>query len=341
MADFNQFGSAQPLQSGETEHCARCEAMLADVLDGTLSLEEQAAFDLHLASCSTCSVMLADAQRGADWLEMLKSPRPEPSAALLERILAQTCNAQLSGQTASQPQLVSGKQRSGRGLWQASTILGHPGQVPAAAMQSQGRYPSSGKVLPFRGRGNVGFHLRSLGQTLLQPRLAMTAAMAFFSIALTLNITGVRVSDLRLSDLRPSVVRRNIYEANAHVLRYYDNLKVVYELESRVRDLQRTSSNDATYTLPSNQSAPAAQPVQPDNPQQDNQQQDNQQPEMSKPASKQARPKPGPGSSRREIPGGHIQFASSIERPDSAPATQDFVVFTPSILKYLQEGELV
>jgi hypothetical protein len=292
--------------------------MLADALDGTLSVEEQAAFDLHMISCSACSAMLADAQRGADWLEMLKSPRPEPSAALLERILAQTCNA-------SQPQLVPGKQRSARGLWQPSTLLGPPGQIPAAAMQPVGGY-ASGNVLPFRSRVAAGFHLRSLGQTLLQPRLAMTAAMAFFSIALTLNITGVRVSALRLSDLRPSSIKRNLYEANAHVLRYYDNLKVVYELESRVRDLQRTS-NDATYTLPSNQSAPAAEPVQ--------------QPGTSKPASKQARPKPGPGSSRRETPSGNVQLASSLERPDSVPVPPAFVVFTPSILKDLQEGELV
>jgi hypothetical protein len=302
--------------------------MLADALDGTLSVEEQAVFDLHLVSCSTCSAMLADARRGADWLEMLKSPRPEPSAALLERILAQTCDAE----TSSQPQLVPGKERSARSLWQPSTLLGHSGQVPAAAMRSAGGY-ASGNVLPFRSRIAASFHLRSLGHTLLQPRLAMTAAMAFFSIALTLNITGVRVSDLSLSNLRPSVIKRNIYEANAHVLRYYDNLKVVYELESRVRDLQRTSSNDATYTLPSNQSAPAAQ--------QDKQQQNDQQPGTSKPATKQARPKPGPGSSRRETPDGHVQFADFLERPDSVPATQAFVVLTPSILKDLQEGELV
>jgi putative zinc finger protein len=341
VADFNQFGSAQPLQSGETEHCARCEAMLADALDGTLSLEEQAEFDRHIASCSTCSAMLADARRGADWLEMLKSPRPEPSAALLERIFAQTCNAETGdAQTLGQPQLVAGKQRFGRSLWQPSTLLGHPvghsGQVPAAAMQPVGRY-ATGKVLPFRSRVAAGFHLRSLGQTLLQPRLAMTAAMAFFSIALTLNITGIRVSDLSLSNLRPSVIKRNIYEANAHVLRYYDNLKVVYELESRVRDLQRTSSNDSTYTLPSNQNAPAAQPVQ----RQDDQQQNNQQPGTSKPAAKQARPKPGPGSSRRETSDGRVQFADLVERPDSVPALQAFAVLTPSILKDLQEGDLV
>jgi hypothetical protein len=311
--------------------------MLADALDGTLSPAEQAMFDAHMASCSTCSAMLADAQRGADWLAMLKSPRPEPSAALLERILAQTCNAE----TANRPQLVTGKQRSGSNLWQPSTILGHGSPVPVAAMRPAGAY-ATGNVLPFRSRVAAGFRLSSIGHTLLQPRLAMTAAMAFFSVALTLNITGVRVNELRLSDLRPATIKRNIYEANAHVLRYYDNLKVVYELESRVHDLQRSSSGDATYTLPSSQSAPAMQQnQQPSNSQPGDEQQDHQQPASPKSDSRQSRPKPGPGSSRRESSSGTIQLAEYPERPDSVPTHQAFVVFTPSILKYLQEGEQV
>lgn len=325
MAEFNQFGSAQSPQFGEAEHCSRCEAMLADALDGTLSPAEQAMFDLHMATCSTCSAMLADARRGADWLEMLKSPRPEPSAALFERILAQTCNAELDAQTAAgQPQLVTNKKRAGNGLWQPSTILGHSGPVSVGTMRPAGAYAST-NVLPFRSRVAADFNLRSIGQTLLQPRLAMTAAMAFFSIALTLNITGVRISQLRVSDLRPTNIQRNIVQANASVHRYYDNLKVVYELESRVRNLQRSDSDTDQYSLPSNQSAPATQ----------------QQPETKKPDSKQSRPKPGPGSSQRETRNGNVQFADSIERPTPASATRTFVVFTPSILKYLQEGEQV
>ncbi|MEO6815224.1 MAG: zf-HC2 domain-containing protein [Edaphobacter sp.] len=316
MAEFNQFGSAQPPQTGDAGHCAQCEVMLADALDGTLSPTEQAMFDLHMATCSTCSAMLADARRGADWLEMLKSPRPEPSADLLERILAQTCNAQPA---ANQPQLVTGKQQAGDGLWQPSTILGHSGPASAAAMRPAA-YATT-KVLPFR--------LRSIGHTLLQPRLAMTAAMAFFSIALTMNITGVRLSQLRVSDLRPTNIQRNLIQTNASVHRYYDNLKVVYELESRVRNLQRSSTDTDQYNLPSNQSAPAAQ------------QPTKQQPAVEKPDSKQSRPKPGPGSSQRETRSGNVQYADSTERPASVPATQDFAVFTPSILKYLQEGEQV
>jgi hypothetical protein len=330
VADFNQFGSAKPPQTGDDRHCAQCEAMLADALDGTLSPAEQADFDLHMAGCVTCSAMLADAQRGAAWLEMLKSPRPEPPSALLERILAQTCN---------QEDLATGKQKAAHSLWQPSTILGHPGAVSAPAFQPAAARASA-TVLPFRSRLASSFSLHSIGQTLLQPRLAMTAAMAFFSIALTLNLTGVRVSSLRASDLSPSSLKRNFYEANAHVLRYYDNLKVVYELESRVRDLQRSSNSDDSYQLPAGQSTtPAQQEQQPAGQQPDSQKPANPAP-ASKPDTKQSRPKPGPGSSRRDTPIGNTQLADAIERPASLPDLQ-FFVLTPSVLKYLQEGDLV
>ena len=71
----------------------------------------------------------------------------------------------------------------------------------------------------------------------------MTAAMAFFSIAMTLNLTGVRLSDLRLSDLRPSTVRsfmeRRLTMASTPIIRYYDHLRLVYEVESTMREMRR------------------------------------------------------------------------------------------------------
>lgn len=326
MADFNQFGSAKPFEAEASQHCAQCEAMLADALDGTLSPPEQADFDLHMAACSACSAMLADARRGAAWLEMLKSPRPEPPSSLLERIFAETCN---------QADLAAGKHQSAHTMWQPSTLLSHPGALGMPANSPAAAYTSA-KVLPFRARIASGFRLRSIGQTLLQPRLAMTAAMAFFSIALTLNLTGVRISDLRATDLSPSSLKRSFYDANAHVMRYYDNLKVVYELESRVRDLQRSTSN-SPYQVPADQTdAPAAeqQNQQPSGTQQES-------PAKHKPEPKQPRPKPGPGSSRRDTPIGNLQLADATERQVSFPDLQSFVVFTPSVLKYLQEGDMV
>ncbi len=338
MADFNQFGSAKPGNLGgpsNPQHCAQYEAMLADALDGTLSATDQATFDLHLVGCPSCASMLADAQRGAAWMEMLKSPRPEPPTALLERIIAQT-----SGQTAAQtaaahkPPIVLG---SNDRLRTPGTSPGHPTLVPPSITQPA----LSANVIPFRTRVTHAF--RSLGQTMLQPRLAMTAAMAFFSIALTLNLTGVRLSALRASDFKPSNIMRTAYEAKAKVVRYSDNLRVVYELESRVRDLQGSSDDDSSArstgsapstSTPANQNNPAGQ--KPDGSQQPDDQ--NQKPGSQKQNQKQT--KPNPGSSRSETPRGSVQLVEAVPPRALLPfSSQAFVVLSPSVFK--QEGELV
>ena len=314
MADFNQFGSAKPSQGGNTQHCAQCEAMLADALDGTLSAADQAAFNLHMVGCPSCATLLADAQRGAAWMEMLKSPRPEPPITLMERILAQT-----SGQAANatKPPIVLG---STDRLRIPNTILGPTLVSPSSAQPAF----ASTNVIPFRTRISHGF--RSLGQTMLQPRLAMTAAMAFFSIALTLNLTGVRLSALHASDFKPSSIMRSASQAKASVVRNFDNLRVVYELESRVRDLQRSSDDNGSSTTPAPQNNPASQ--QPGDP--------NQKSGPQKQDQKQT--KPNPGSSRRETPSS-VQLVLSVPQAIPPFADKHFVVFTPSVLK--QEGGLV
>jgi Putative zinc-finger len=91
----------------------------------------------------------------------------------------------------------------------------------------------------------------------MEPRFMMTLAMAFFSIALTLNLAGVKVTDLRASDFQPSRLRANItrqyYSTNEQVTKYYKNLRLVYEMESRVRELRRTTD---TEPAPSPQPTP-------------------------------------------------------------------------------------
>src|ERR1700679_2420748 len=71
----------------------------------------------------------------------------------------------------------------------------------------------------------------------LQP---VTAAMAFFSIALTLNLTGVKLKDLRVSSLRPQAVRsymeRQVAFVSTPIVRYYDHLRLVYEVETRLTE---------------------------------------------------------------------------------------------------------
>jgi hypothetical protein len=74
-------------------------------------------------------------------------------------------------------------------------------------------------------------------------RLLMTVAMAFFSIALTLNLAGIKLSSLHMADLRPASIggalSRQFYGAQGTVVRFYNNLRFVYQLESRMRELRR------------------------------------------------------------------------------------------------------
>jgi hypothetical protein len=194
--------------------------MLTDAIDGALTPEQQARFDMHLLGCVDCALSYEDAQRGAAWLEMLKSDRPEPTVDLMARILEQTSGPAYAQQPAYIANVV-------------------PINQPVAARWST-------KL------GSL-FHPKGIGQVFLQPRLAMTAAMAFFSIALTLNLTGVHLSELKASDLTPGSLKRSFYQTNARVIRYYDNLRVVYELESRVREIRQNDDTPAQQPQQNNQ----------------------------------------------------------------------------------------
>jgi hypothetical protein len=292
VTDSRHFGNPKVLQfgdktggerSGDSGHCARCEAMLADALDGTLSAADQALFDGHMEQCGPCSQLLADARRGAAFLEMLRKPAPEPPAALLERILAQTSGAAGLAVPGAIPMPA---QPSGQ--YGIAALV--PGQAVAGA--------AYGNVVPFPRRFAAAFRRSSFGQMMLQPRLAMTAAMAFFSIALTMNLTGVHLQDLRASDLKPSSLKRDVTNANASVVRYYEGLRVVYELESRVHDLESAQDLDAAQTV--SPSAPAntnqAPSVQPGPSQQPARQKAAPQPGSDQPGSNQ----PGGGSPGRK-----------------------------------------
>ena len=196
--------------------CGQWETLLADAQDGLLKPEDEATFAGHMASCQACTALFEESRKGREWLEFL-SPEPEVPAGLLDKILAQT----------------------------------GPGQVAGYGLISGGA-----KVLPmtpaWQRPGFTG-QIRRFAE----PRLLMTAAMAFFSIALTLNLTGVRLSSLRLADLRPAAVRsfmeRRITTASVPIVRYYDHLRFVYEVESRMRELRRGGEGEGQGTDNNNQ----------------------------------------------------------------------------------------
>jgi hypothetical protein len=121
--------------------------------------------------------------------------------------------------------------------------------------------PDAGNVLsmpPVWQRPGFAARMRRFAE----PRLMMTAAMAFFSIALTMSITGVRISSVSMADLRPASVRsyleKRIMTASTPVVRYYDHLRFVYEVEARMRELRRSSDAERNSEQQKNQqSAPS------------------------------------------------------------------------------------
>jgi len=82
--------------------------------------------------------------------------------------------------------------------------------------------------------------LEPVWATVRQPRFAMSFGMAFFALSVGLTVAGVKPADLRQISLRPSAVRHTYYATQARVVRYYENVRIVYEVESRVRELKRT-----------------------------------------------------------------------------------------------------
>lgn len=91
------------------------------------------------------------------------------------------------------------------------------------------------------------------------PRFAMSFGMAFFSITMLLGIAGFHMSDLRRLDFSSKGITRAYYATQARIVRYYENMRLVYEIESRVRDLKRAATPE-NNTQPTQQEAPANNP---------------------------------------------------------------------------------
>ena len=72
-----------------------------------------------------------------------------------------------------------------------------------------------------------------------QPRFAMSFGMAFFALSVGLTVAGVKPADLRQVSLRPSAIRHSYYNTQARVIRYYDNVRLVYEVQAAVRGIKR------------------------------------------------------------------------------------------------------
>ncbi|MGD0799703.1 MAG: zf-HC2 domain-containing protein [Terracidiphilus sp.] len=194
--------------------CGQWERLLAEALDGLMRPEDEVVFTDHMAHCPVCAKMFEEARKGCEWLEFL-SPDPEIPDGLVERILAQT----------------------------------GPGHAAGYGLAGQGAdlVPMPPLSIPVWQPGFMASIRR-----FAEPRLMMTAAMAFFSIGLTLNLTGVHLDTLQLGDLRPSALRavpgqarsfleRRLTMASTPIVRYYDHSRLAYEVQIGMRELRRST----------------------------------------------------------------------------------------------------
>jgi hypothetical protein len=81
---------------------------------------------------------------------------------------------------------------------------------------------------------------------LLHSRFAMSFAMAFFSLSITLTLAGVKVADVKNMVENPSLLRKNVVlgytSVEARVTSYYENLRLVYQVQAKVRELKKSAA---------------------------------------------------------------------------------------------------
>ena len=187
-----------------TNHGMQChefDSLVSDALDGILTGTQLDTFQAHARTCSACGPLLADVTAGRNWLKDLTEV--EPPVSLVTKILASTTGVDT--------------QRLGVNV---------PASQPGVSWLEKAQAWASQALQPIWG-------------TVRQPRFAMSFGMAFFSLSVALSVLGVKPADLRSVSLRPAAIRHTYYNAEARVVRYYENIRLVYEVESRVRELKR------------------------------------------------------------------------------------------------------
>ena len=190
--------------------CHEFDGLVSDALDGVLSGSRLEGFQAHARSCSVCGPLFAEVTAGRNWLKDLTEV--EPPVSLVINILASTTGVDTQRLRANVSPSLSMSQQprvSFRPSWWERTQAW-----------------ASGAMQPIWG-------------TVRQPRFAMSFGMAFFSLSVALSVLGVKPADLRSVSLRPAAIRHTYYNTQARVVRYYENIRFVYEVESRVRELKR------------------------------------------------------------------------------------------------------
>jgi hypothetical protein len=190
--------------TGETHNGMQCnefEALLFDALDRKLSPDADARFRAHARICSKCGSMFTEIEAGQRWMKALDEV--EPPTNLVHNILAATTG------------------------------------LPSYRLQES---PAAHKPsLSERVREWFDSLWGPVWVTVRQPRFAMSFGMAFFSLSVALSVAGVKPSDIKQADLSRNGLRRTYYTTQARVVRYYENIRLVYEIESRLQEIKKVT----------------------------------------------------------------------------------------------------
>jgi hypothetical protein len=100
--------------------------------------------------------------------------------------------------------------------------------------------PSRAAVKPSLARRLFGKLFGSWGERVLQPKFTMSIAMTILSFAMLGRFSGIEVRQLRPSDLNPvkvwAAVEDHMQRTWERTVKYYENLRVVYEIQTQLKD---------------------------------------------------------------------------------------------------------
>ncbi len=95
---------------------------------------------------------------------------------------------------------------------------------------------------PFESQGIWNKISTAWLQPLLRPKFAMGMAMTILSFAMLQRCTGVQVQRIQPADLSPvriwDGVEDKLLRVKDRAVKYYDNIRLVYEIETRLKTLQ-------------------------------------------------------------------------------------------------------
>ncbi len=114
---------------------------------------------------------------------------------------------------------------------------------------------------PGGARESLPHAIRRWFEPVMQPRFAMGMAMTILSFAMLGRFSGIKVRQLTAADLKPSAVWTEIddraHRTWARAVKYYESLRFVYEIQSRLKEWTEQDSADPG-AAPGGQPAPEA-----------------------------------------------------------------------------------